>query len=175
VRQAATNEDQIIGWSLDEVTPAYFGEIEQRRQQELGIKEKYVRKSLQFLIGESIKKLARFDHQLREIRDESDPKRLNIVGNRAKEDARRNELSQRLKDRLAEIEQEQHLSEKPPEILGVAVILPAPQEVVRSVEGMETDPEIERIAVAEAMQYERQQTDNGESKADPLKKEGQTK
>ena len=53
--------------------------------------------------------------------------------------------------------QEQHLSERPPEILGVAVILPAPQEVVRSVEGMETDPEIERIAVQKAMEYEREQ------------------
>jgi len=154
VREVATNEDQIIDWSLDEVTPGYFGEIEQRRKQELGIKEKYVRKSLQFLIGESIKKLTRFDQQLREIRDEDDPRRLSIVGNRAKEEARRSELSQRLKDRLAEIEQEQHLSEKPPEILGVAVILPAPPEVVRSVEGMESNPEVERIAVEMVMKYE---------------------
>jgi len=58
---------------------------------------------------------------------------------------------------LEEMGQEQHLSEKPPEILGVAVILPVPQEVVRSVEGMETDPEIETIAVKKAMEYERQQ------------------
>src|SRR6185369_3062318 len=76
--------------------------------------------------------------------------------NRAKEEARRNELSQRLKDRLAEIEQEQHLSEKPPEILGVAVILPAPQEIVRSVEGMENDPEVEQIAVDVVMKHERE-------------------
>jgi len=156
-RQTATDEDHIIDWSLDEVTPGYFGEIEDRRKRELGIKEKYVRKSLQFLIGESIKRLARFDQQLREIRDDSDPRRLSIVGNRAKEDARRNELSQRLKDRLAEIEQEGHLSEKPPEVLGVAVILPAPQEIVRSVEGMESDPEVEKIAVDVSMQYERDQ------------------
>ncbi|NLE58439.1 MAG: DUF3883 domain-containing protein [Planctomycetes bacterium] len=157
VREAATDEDRIIEWSLDEVTPGYFGEIENRRRNELGIKEKYVRKSLQFLIGESIKKITRFDQQLRDVRDETDPRRLNIVGNRAKEDARRNELSQRLKDRLAEIGQEQHLSEKPPEILGVAVILPAPQEVVRSVEGMENDPEVERIAVELTMQHEQDQ------------------
>ena len=130
VRETATNEDEIIDWSLEAVTPEYFGEIEKRRHKELAIKEKYVRKSLQFLIGESIKKMTKFDQQLREIRDENDPKRLNIVGNRAKEDARRNELSQRLKDRLEEMGQEQHLSEKPPEILGVAVILPAPEEVV---------------------------------------------
>lgn len=157
VRQAATDEDQIIDWSLDEVTPVYFGEIENRRHNELSIKEKYVRKSLQFLIGESIKKLTRFDQQLREIRDDTDQRRLNIVGNRAKEDARKNELSQRLKDRLAEIEQEQHLSEKPPEILGVAVILPVPQDVVRAFEGMENDPEVERIAVDLVMKYEREQ------------------
>ena len=60
----------------------------------------------------------------------------------------------RLKDRLAEIEQERHLSEKPPEVMGVAVILPPPQELVASVEGMESDPEIERIAIEVAKQYE---------------------
>lgn len=158
VRQAATEEDRIIDWAVDDVTPKYFGEIEDRRTKELAIKEKYVRKSLQFLIGESIQKIARYDEQLRQIRDEKDPSRLNIQGNRAKEDARRNELSHRLKTRLEEIEQESHLSERPPEVLGVAVILPAPQEVVRSVEGMESDPEVERIAIEVSMQYER---DNG--------------
>jgi hypothetical protein len=120
----------------------------------LRIKEKYVRKSLQFLIGESIKKLAQYDAQLRQMREEDDPRRLNFQGNRAREDTRRHELSQRLKDRLAEIEQEEHLSEKPPEILCVAVILPAPREVVASVEGMESDPEVEKIAVDVVMQYE---------------------
>jgi len=123
----------------------------------LSIKEKYVRKSLQFLIGESIKKLAQYDTQLRQMRDENEPRRLNIQGNRAREDARRNELSQRLKDRLAEIEQEGHLSEKPPEVLGVAVILPVPQEVVASVEGMESDPAVEKMAVEVVMQYEADQ------------------
>ena len=132
------------------MTLKYIGEIEERRHKELAIKEKYVRKSLQFLIGQSINKIAKYDGQLRQIRDE------NVQGNRAKEDARRNELSHRLKTRLEEIEQESHLSERPPEVLGVAVILPAPQDVVRSVEGMETDPEVERIAVEVSMQYERE-------------------
>ncbi|HEY7489833.1 MAG TPA: DUF3883 domain-containing protein [Candidatus Tectomicrobia bacterium] len=157
VRQAATEEDQVIDWSLDAVTPSYFEEIEAHRKNEVSIKEKYVRKSLQFLIGESIKKLAQYDAQLRQMRDENDPRRLNIQGNRAREDARRHELSQRLKDRLAEIEQEGHLSEKPPEVLGVAVILPAPQEVVASVEGMESDPEVEKIAIEVVMQYAQDQ------------------
>jgi hypothetical protein len=59
---------------------------------------------------------------------------------------------------MAEIEQEQHLSEKPPELLGVAVILPVPQAVVKSVEGMESDPDVEKIAVQKVMEYE---TDQG--------------
>src|SRR5262249_20659695 len=154
IRQVATDQDSVINWSLEGVTPEYFAEIDERRSRELGIKEKYVRKSLQHLIGESVKKIGKYDQQLRQFKEENDPKRLNIMGNRAQEEARKADYSQRLKDRLAEIEQERHLSEKPPEILGVAVILPPPREVVQSVEGMENDPEVEAIAVAEAMKYE---------------------
>ncbi|NLE38620.1 MAG: DUF3883 domain-containing protein, partial [Pirellulaceae bacterium] len=157
VRQTATNQDQVIDWSLDEVTPEYFGEIKDRRARELSIKEKYVRKSLQFLISQSNKKIAKYDAQLRQARSGDDQTRLSVQGNRAKEEARRDELSARLKDRLAEIEQEKHLSEKPPEILGVAVILPSPRDVVASVEGMESDPEVEAIAVNEAKRYETSQ------------------
>src|SRR5262249_16780412 len=154
VRQSATDEDRTIEWSLEEVTPAYFHEIAERRTKELGIKEKYVRKSLQFLISESAKKIAKYDTQLRLLRDEADPKRLSLQGNRAQEKARRSELSLRLKDPLARIEQERHLSEKPPEVVGVAVTLPPPRELVAGVEGMQNDPEVERIAVEVARQYE---------------------
>lgn len=155
VRQAATDEDGILDWAIETVTPDYFTEVEERRKKELAIKEKYVRKSLQFLIGQSIQKIATYDQQLLSIRDEKDRNRLNLQGNRAKEDARRNELSHRLKTRLEEIEQERHLSERPPEILGVAVILPVPEGVIGTVQDMKTDPEVERIAVEVAMQYER--------------------
>jgi hypothetical protein len=157
VRQTATSEDVVIDWSLDEVTPEYFAEINERRSRELGIKEKYVRKSLQYLIGQSIKKIAKYDSQLRPLRDENDPKRLNLLGNRAQEEARKADLSHRLKVRLAEIEQESHLSEKPPDVLGVAVILPPPKELIASVEGMESDPEVEAIAIEFVKKYEIEQ------------------
>jgi hypothetical protein len=154
VRQTATSEDVVIDWSLEEVTPEYFAEINDRRGSELVIKEKYVRKSLQYLIGESVKKIAKYDLQLRPIRDENDPKRLSLQGNRAQEEARKAELSPRLKARLEEIEQEAHLSEKPPEVVGVAVILPAPNEVISSIEGLESDPEVEAIAIEFVKRYE---------------------
>ena len=76
-RQVATNEDAVINWSLEGVTPDYFAEIDERRSRELGIKEKYIRKSLQHLIGESVKKIGKYDQQLRQMKDETDPKRLN--------------------------------------------------------------------------------------------------
>lgn len=154
LRRQATDEDRTIEWSLEEVTPGYFGEITDRRTRELAIKEKYIRKSLQFLISESAKKITRYDGQLRQLGSDDDQKRLSLQGNRAQEDARRTELSLRLRDRLLEIEQERHLSEKPPEVMGVAVILPPPPEMMASVEGMQSDPEIERIAVEVAKQYE---------------------
>ncbi|MBN1909331.1 MAG: DUF3883 domain-containing protein [Pirellulales bacterium] len=157
VRQTATDQDSVIDWSLDEVTPDYFGEIKDRRARELGIREKYVRKSLQFLISQSNKKIAKYDSQLRQMRPDDDQTRLSVQGNRAQEEARRDELSARLKDRLAQIEQERHLSQKPPEILGVAVILPSPRDVVASVEGMESDPEVEAIAIETTKQYETSQ------------------
>jgi superfamily II DNA or RNA helicase len=155
LKTAAVDEDAAVEWSLDEVVAPYFGEIEERRKRELAIKEKYVRKSLQFLISESNKKIARYDAQLRQLPPVDDPNRLNIQGNRAKEEARRNDLAHRLTDRLAEIEQERHLSEKPPEVIGVAVILPLPAQAAAGVGGMRNDPEVEAIAIEEARRYER--------------------
>jgi hypothetical protein len=155
LRAVAADQDAVINWSLDDVVAPYFAEIQQRRSKELSIKEKYVKKSLQFLISESNRKIGRYDADLRQIKEENDPKRLSIQGNRAKEEQRRTELSQRLKDRLAEIEQERHLSEKPPDLLGVAVILPPPAEIVAAVgPAMHSDPEVEAIAVEFVKKYE---------------------
>jgi superfamily II DNA or RNA helicase len=155
LRQVAADEDAVINWSLDEVVAPYFREVSERRTRELGIKEKYVRKSLQFLISESTRKVGGYDAQLRQIKADDDQARLPILGNRAKEVSRRDELSQRMKDRLEEIEQERHLSEKPPELLGVAVILPPPAEVVAAAgAAMQSDPEVEAIAVGVVKEYE---------------------
>ena len=42
----------------------------------------------------------------------------------------------------------------PPDVVGVAVILPPPVEVKARVGGMENDPEVEAVAVEEAKTYE---------------------
>lgn len=88
------------------------------------------------------------------MRVDDDPKRRGIQGNRSQEEERKSVLQHRLKERLAEIDQERHLSEKPPELLGVAVILPPPKKVIASIEGMTNDPEVEAIAVEVTKQHE---------------------
>ena len=93
-----------------------------RRNRELAIKEKYIRKSLNYLIGESNRKLMNYDRKISEFLDPNDGQALNLKGNRAQEAARRDELVHRRDTRLAELEHEKQLSEQPPEVLGVSVI-----------------------------------------------------
>jgi len=157
VQQHAQEEDSVIDWALDEIVSPYFAEVSDRRNRELAIKEKYVRKSLQYLISESNKKIAKYDAQIRELMFKDDVKSLHIKGNRAQEVARRDELSLRLKDRLQELEYERHLTEQPPELVGVAVILPVPAESVPQAASMRTDPEVEKIAIERAKRYETSQ------------------
>jgi superfamily II DNA or RNA helicase len=154
IKQSAQQEDNVIDWSLNEIVSPYFNEISERRNCELAIKEKYVRKSLQFLISESNKKIADYDRRLREFMFKDDSKSLHLKGIRAQEVSRRDELSQRLKDRLAELEYERHLTEQPPQVLGMAVILPTPTEQIPKSAQMKTDPEVEAIAIEVTKKYE---------------------
>jgi len=151
-----TDEDTVVNWSLDTILDPYFKEIQERRHRELAIKEKYVRKSLQHLITQSNRKLAKYDGQLRQFRDPNDPRALNIKGNRAQEAERRDKLVHRRDARLAEIEQERHISDKPPEIVGVAAVLPLSVDDPK-LGGMRRDDEVEAVAVAVSMRHEQAQ------------------
>lgn len=160
IKDAAHDEDSVIDWALDAVVAPYFQEVSQRRNRELAIKEKYIRKSLNFLIGESNRKIMDYDRKISSFLNPNDPQVLNIKGNRAQEAARRDELVHRRDTRLTELEHEKHLSEQPPEVLGVAVILPmTPSPDARPAEtaAMKSDPEVEAIAVEVAKKYEESQ------------------
>jgi len=160
LQQTAHEEDDVIDWSLDAVVAPYFKEVSERRNHELAIKEKYIRKSLNYLIAESNRKIMTYDRKISEFLDPNDTRALNIKGNRAKEVARRDELVHRRDARLAELEHEKQLSEQPPEVLGVAVILPmepAPSAKPSEAAAMKSDPEVEAIAVEVTKKYEREQ------------------
>jgi len=151
---AAADEDNVINWYLDNGMAPYFTEIKERRNRELAIMSKYVQKSLNHLITESNRKIAKYDLKLRNFSNPNDPKSLSIRGNRAQEATRRDDYMHRRDKRIAEIEQERHLTEMPPEVIGVAAILPMEIEDP-AVRRMTSDPEVESIAISVAMKYER--------------------
>ncbi len=153
----ATDEDTVVNWSLDTILDPYFKEIQERRHRELSIKEKYIRKSLQHLITQSNRKLTKYDGQLRQFRSPNDSRALNIKGNRAKEADRRDKLIHRRDTRLAEIEKERHLSDKPPEIMGVAAVLPLSIDDPK-LGGMRRDDEVEAVAVEVTTKHEQSQS-----------------
>ena len=160
LQQGAHDEDGVIDWALDAIVAPYFQEVAERRGRELAIKEKYIRKSLNHLIADSNRKIIDYDRKIREFLNPNDPKALNLKGNRAQEVARRDELVHRRDARLVEIEHERHLSEQPPEVLGVAVILPltaaptATAAETKAAAAMKSDPEVEAIAIQVTKDYE---------------------
>jgi len=160
IKHAAHDEDNVIDWALDAVVAPYFEEVSERRTRELSIKEKYIRKSLNFLIGESNRKIINYDRKIGSYLDPNDGQVLNLKGNRAQEVARRDELVHRRNARLSELEHEKQLSEQPPDVLGVAVILPmvaSPEAEPAHAAAMKSDPEVEAIAIEIVKQYEQSQ------------------
>lgn len=155
ISSAAVDENSVINWYLDNGMAPYFTEIKERRNRELAIMSKYIQKSLNHLITESNRKIAKYDQKLRNFSNPNDPKSLNIRGNRAQEATRRDDYMHRRDKRLAEIEKERHLTEMPPEIVGVAAILPMEIEDPK-IRRMTSDPEIEAIAIKVAMKHERE-------------------
>ncbi len=76
----------------------------------------------------------------------------------AEEEKRKETLIHRRDERLAEIQQAQHLTPRPPEMIGVAAVLPAPAAQDPEVAAaMARDDEVEAIAMEVATAYERAQ------------------
>jgi hypothetical protein len=72
-----------------------------------------------------------------------------------REQLRKEELIEKREQRLQEVTAERYLSPRAPEVLGVAVVLPLPDEEAGD-GGMRSSEEIEHIAMDVAMAYEQQ-------------------
>ena len=147
VKRLYSQRDKIIDWILDRVLPSYFEEIKSRMLREAGIKEKYLKKSMNALISESIAKLS--GYRKKELMGKDMAVAIR------KEEARLEELKERRGRRLQEIEQEKHLTLISPEILGVACVVPMKFEEAKVKDIMVRDEDVEAIAMQVAMEYER--------------------
>jgi len=142
--------ERVVDWSLDQVLEPYLEELRHRRLRELKVKERYLRHSLNTLISESNRKLGDYHRRLSAGED--------MARAISEEEKRKEALIRRRDQRLAEIQQAQYLTRRPPEVVGVAAILPMPVTADAEVaSAMARDEEVERVAMQVALAYERAQ------------------
>ncbi len=145
-------KDKIEEYAVTEIIFPFRAEIEEKRKREIKIKEKYGLRSIEYLLQESNDKLLHY--QQMEGKDMNMP----ILN-----EERRKENLERKKEKLKkEIQDEGNLTVSEPRIIGSAIVLP--MERVRVAEegteevygkGMVSDPEIEKVGMEAALEYER--------------------
>lgn len=140
--------EKIIDWSLGHALQQYFKEIRSRHLREIEVRGKYLKKSMNALIADSIRRLGEYEKKAERGVDMTMPTR--------REEARLEDLRNRRKRRLQEIEQERHLTLATPDIIGVASVVPMKFKGPKA-ETMVRDEEVEAVAMQAAMDYEREQ------------------
>lgn len=140
--------EKVVDWSLGHSLQRYFEEIRRRRLREIEVREKYLKKSMDALIADSIRRLGEYEQKAERGIDMAMPIR--------REEARLEELRERRERRLREIEREKHLTLATPEVIGVASVIPLEVKGPKE-EAMVRDEEVEAIAMQVAMDYEREQ------------------
>jgi SNF2 family DNA or RNA helicase len=144
-------EGRVIDWSLDHCLDPYFEELAERRQREARIKERYLKRSFNARISQSMKKIGEYKQREQAGAD------MEIAIRR--EQVRKDELIEKRDRRLAEVESDRYLSRRTPEVVGVAAIVPRPEQ---EGDGMRSSEEVEGIAMEVAMAYERERGWNPE-------------
>ena len=145
--EPTTAAEPLRSWIYDTLLETYLHEVEAEQRRILDIKRKYGEKSLQHLINESSKRLAKLKLRARKGED--------VILAIRNEEQRLKELTERLEAFTTEIEQASRLSPEVAELLGVAWLVPEKDARVD-----EDDPQIRRQVEVAAMQavlaYERQ-------------------
>jgi hypothetical protein len=146
LQYSADAQERVIDWSLSHCVDPYFETLAARRQREAEIKTRYLKRSLNARISASMNKIGQYKRRERDGEDMTLALR--------QEERRRQEYIDKRDRRLREIALEGHLSRQMPEVIGVAAVLP--QEDAQGDGGMRSSAEIEQVAMAVVMQYERQ-------------------
>jgi len=111
-------EAQAIEYAVTELVPAHFDEVRTRRQELVAKTTAAVRERL-------VAEITYWDRRAEELRLKEEAGKPNVHLNSAKARQRADELQGRLADRLRTLGEEGNLSPLPPQILGVALVLPA--------------------------------------------------
>ncbi len=154
-----SKRNEIEGHVVTTIMFPYLAEIEETRKKDSDIKRKYGLRSLDFLLQESNDKLLHYQQQMEEGKD------MKIVI--YNEERRKEDLEDKRKKLVEEIEMEKQLTVSEPKIIGAAAVLPMnrlkPGAEKPTGRGMSRDEEIEQVGMDFCKKYEK---DNGWSPED---------
>lgn len=120
IEELIAGRDEIEDYPMAQVLFPYREEIEEEREQDAEIKERYGLRSLDYLLSESNQKLMEYDQRQEEGED---------MGIAIRNEERRREKLEERRERLEEeIKLERNVTVEEPEILGIAALVPAPSE-----------------------------------------------
>ncbi len=146
IEEISKDEEPIINWSVNELMDPYFKEIQEQIFKDLDIKHKYLKRSLNYLLAEAMKKEQEYIEKQKRGKD----MKLQLLNVRRKIE----DYKHRKNTLLDEIEKEKNLSMGLPEVIAVIGLVPYPTEDDKELSGMKRDDEIEKIAMEVAMKYE---------------------
>ncbi|WP_027892736.1 helicase-related protein [Calidithermus chliarophilus] len=133
---AAAAKEKLLAWAYDQVLDSFFEEVVSERRREVHIRRKYARRSLEYLIEESVRKLTQYKLKS----DEGEAMRLAIL----QEERKLKDLEERLKSLDDVLARAEALHPQPAEVFAQAYLRPRPLGVPS-----EDDPAV-RKAVEEA-------------------------
>lgn len=152
-------EQRALGFAIQKIVPGHLEEIRTRR-------EAYIQKVMQQVKARLTSEINYWDHRSNVLKAQEDAgkSRSNINSANARRHA--DDLADRLKKRMAELDQEKAIVARPPNVLGGALVVPASWFATAGQTNAlrETPPnyggpdrEVERLAMEKVMQFEREQ------------------
>jgi superfamily II DNA or RNA helicase len=152
LKPLASAPTTIENWAKDHIIDPYLDQLRERRQHEANVREEYLQRSLDTLIADQTAKVLAYaaDDKARK-RDAGQWD----IGLRTLEQGLE-EYQARLQRRIDESTRLRAVGADVPRIAGVCAYVPVPDVLANDEEG--DDPDVEAVAVAVAMGYER---DNG--------------
>lgn len=159
-------EQRALGFAIQKIVPPHLEEVRTRR-------EAYIQKVMQQVKSRLTAEINYWDHRANVLKAQEDAgkSRSNINSGNARRTA--DELADRLKRRLAELDQEKSIVARSPNVLGGALVVPAswfakawgegfafretPPPYLPAQAGSAPDREVERLAMEKVMQFERKQ------------------
>ena len=143
------NEDEVVSWAYNHITEPMLEQTQQMVEEDSARRREYLQSAFQQIILDIQGEINELQGKVFMAEDEKAQQKL------AAKESRLEELKQRKKERLQELDEGAELFPIAPEVLGCAYVVPLNQVEYRQTYGMSRDDEVEAIAMQTAIDYEK--------------------